>query len=238
VSANVVVVSGSGRYADPWHPFAETSARVAGILSDAGHAVTVTDDVDGRLAALANPHGSGVDLLVLNIGAGRTDEERADVESSDERARGDLSELDAATRDGLLAHLDRGAPLLALHVSSTSLGFVPEWESVLGGIWVRGTSMHPPYSLARIDVATDAHPVVAGIHGFEVEDERYSRLRVSSEPQQLAWHEFEDARHPVLWIHRYGGAEVVYDALGHDAASYDSPEHRAIIANAAAWLLE
>jgi hypothetical protein len=29
----------------------------------------------------------------------------------------------------------------------------------------------------------------------------------------------------------------VYDALGHDGASYDSPEHRAIVANAAAWLL-
>jgi len=238
VSANVVVVSGSGRYADPWHPFAETSARVAGILSEAGHEVTVTDDVDARLAALADPEGSDLDLLVLNIGAGRTPEERADVESSDERTRDGLSALDAATRAGLLAHLDRGAPLLALHVSSTSLGFVPEWESVLGGIWVRGTSMHPPYSLARIDVATDAHPVVAGTPDFELEDERYSRLRVSPEPQQLAWHEFEGARHPVLWLHRYGGAKVVYDALGHDAASYDSPEHRAIIANAAAWLLE
>ena len=202
MSANVVVVSGSGRYADPWHPFAETSARVADILSEAGHAVTVTDDVDARLAALADPESSDVDLLVLNIGAGRTPEERADVESSDERTRDGLSALDAATRAGLLAHLDRGAPLLALHVSSTSLGFVPEWESVLGGIWVRGTSMHPPYSLARIEVATDAHPVVAGIPDFELDDERYSRLRVSPEPQRLAWHEFEGARHPVLFEHR------------------------------------
>ena len=34
MSANVVVVSGSGRYADPWHPLAETSGRVADILRE------------------------------------------------------------------------------------------------------------------------------------------------------------------------------------------------------------
>jgi type 1 glutamine amidotransferase len=237
VSANVVVVSGSGRYADPWHPLAETSGRVADILREQGHTVTVTDDVDHRLAALGDAQGSEVDLLVLNVGAGRTPEERAQVESSDQRPPASVSDADAATRAGLLAHLERGRSLLALHVSSTSFGFMPEWESVLGGIWMRGTSMHPPYSLAHVEVATDAHPVVAGIRDFELNDERYSKLRVSPDAQELAWHRLDGARHPLLWVHRYAGARVVYDALGHDGASYDSPEHRAIVANAAAWLL-
>lgn len=236
MSANILVVCGSDRYADPWHPFAETSARVADVLRETGHAVTVAEDVDARLASLAEP-ANDVDLLVLNVGAGRTPEERAVVEASDEREPQPLSNADAATRDGLLAHVGRGRPVLALHVTSTSFGYMPEWESILGGIWVRGTSMHPPYSLAHIEVATEALPITAGIRDFELHDERYSKLRISPRSQQLAWHEFEGSRHPVLWAHRHGDARVVYDALGHDAASYDSPEHRAILRNAAAWLL-
>lgn len=236
MGSNILVVTGGGRYADPWHPLAETSARVADVLRDAGHIVTIADDVDARLASLADP-ANDVDLLVLNVGAGRTPEERAVVQASDEREPQPLSDADAATRDGLLAHVGRGRSLLALHVSSTTFGYMPEWESILGGIWVRGTSMHPPYSLARIDVATDAHPITAGIHDFELNDERYSKLRVSPRSEQLAWHEFEGGRHPVLWAHRHGDARIVYDALGHDAASYDSPEHRAILRNAADWLL-
>jgi hypothetical protein len=252
VPARITVVSGSGRYADPWHPFAATSARVAEILRDAGHDVTVTDDVDGSLAALAGPAGPtgpadptgptdpgkrNPDLLVLNVGAGGTPEDRAVVQSSDERAAGPLSATDAATRDGLLAYLGRGGALLALHVTSTSFGFLPEWESALGGIWLRGTSMHPPYSLAHIEVATDAHPIVAGIRDFDVNDERYSHLRVSLDVTELAWHALDGARHPVLWARERGSARVVYDALGHDAASYDAPAHRALLRQAAAWLL-
>ncbi|NNC13886.1 ThuA domain-containing protein [Planctomonas sp. JC2975] len=235
MNANVVVVSGSGRYADPWHPFEVTSARVAEVLRDAGHTVTVTDDVDARLAALAAP--GDVDLLVLNLGAGRTPDERDVVQSSDERDPLPLSDADAVTREGLLAYLERGGPLLALHVSSTSFGFMPEWETALGGIWVRGISMHPPYSRAHIEVATDAHPATAGIHDFDVDDERYTYLRVSPEVTELAWHELDGSREPVLWTIERGASRVAYDALGHDAASYDAPEHRAILAQTAAWLL-
>ncbi len=233
MNARVLVLSGSGRYADPWHPLAETSACVADILRAAGCTVTVDDDVDARLASLART--DDVDLLVLNVGAGRTPEERAVVQSSNDREPLPLSDTDAATREGLLAHAAR-RPLLALHASSTSFGFVPEWESVLGGIWVRGTSMHPPYGRARIEVATDAHPVVAGIQDFDTHDERYSCLRVSPEVTPLAWHEYQGS-HPVLWARGRGGARVVYDALGHDARSYDATEQRRIIAQAAGWLL-
>ena len=290
--ARVTVVSGSGRFADPWHPLAETSARVADVLRGAGHEVTVTDDVDGTLAAFgtragragtgkadaegaeagragagkadaegaearrAGAEGAGArrtethgvradapDLLVLNVGAGRMPEERAVVESSDARQAGEGgpsgrdTHTDAATRAGLLAYVDGGRPLLALHVSSTSFGFVPEWEQVLGGIWVRGTSMHPPYSRARIGVATDAHAITRGVHDFELDDERYSHLRVSPAARQLAWHDLDSVRNPVLWTHGYGDARIVYDALGHDSASYDSAAHRAILAQAAEWLL-
>ncbi|WP_460573480.1 ThuA domain-containing protein [Humibacter soli] len=258
--ARITVISGSGRYADPWHPFAETSERIAGILEDAGHDVTISGDVDARLAELvqfapaAQPEpeparstagdreprpdaddgdgADGVDLLVVNVGAPVIRDDSGEITGPWEDP-----EADAASRRGLLAYLASGRPLLAFHVSSTSFGYMPEWESILGGLWVRGTTMHPPYSRAEVEVATDAHDVVAGIHDFEVDDERYTSMRVSPGATQLAWHAHEGLRHPLLWTHEYGASRVVYDALGHDAASYDAPEHRAIVANAAAWLL-
>ena len=228
MSSRVLLLSGAGRYSDPWHPFPETSARVADALRDAGLDVSVSDDVDGALAILSS---EAPDLLVLNIGAAD-----GPLAPGVEEARPDAAR-DAASRDGLLAHLSAGRPLLALHVSSTSLGFVPEWESILGGIWVRGTTMHPDYDRAHIQVDTDAHPIVAGIGDFDTDDERYSWMRVDPAVRALAWQEHDGVRHPLLWTHACGGALVVYDALGHDAASYDSTEARELVGRSARWLL-
>jgi len=213
-----IIVSGSGRYADPWHPFAQTSARVAQILRDAGFEVAIDDDTDAALARLAPASPTQPDLLVVNVGNPQQP-----------------SDADAATRAGLLAHLGRGGGVLALHVAATSFPAIDEWESILGGIWVRGTTMHPDYSRSRIRVFGDRHPIVAGLSDFEVDDERYSDLRVDPAMVPLATHEYEGREHPLLWAHEYGEARVVYDALGHDAASYDAAEHRAIVANAARW---
>lgn len=48
----VLVLSGSGRLADPWHPFAATSAAIAQVAEEAGFAATVVQDPIARLADL------------------------------------------------------------------------------------------------------------------------------------------------------------------------------------------
>jgi type 1 glutamine amidotransferase len=229
---HAVILSGSGRFADPWHPFAETSASVAQILETDGFTTEIAG-VDERMSDL-----SGADLVVVNIGAPSTP---------------DL-EQDTAVHRGLLEYVDTGGPLLVLHVSSTSLPSVPEWESIIGGLWVRGTTMHPDYGLAHLEVYPDRHPIVATTTDFDLYDERYSYLRVASEVVPLAAHRHDGIDHPILWARTYespagtGGVEkpthvsrvparVVYDALGHDARSYDSAEHREIIRRSARWLL-
>lgn len=219
-----LILSGAGRYADPWHPFDATSGRLADILRGEGIDVEVSGEVDARLASLSAPGDRDPDLLVLNIGdpalAGRED-----------------PEAEALGREGLLAYLGRGRPLLVSHVSATSLRGLPEWEAILGALWVRGVSFHPEYGRARIHVPVSSHPIVAGLADFEVDDERYTDLRVAPDVVALASHEHGGREHPLLWARTYGTARVVYDALGHDAASYDSPVHREIVARAARWLL-
>lgn len=245
-----LILSGAGRYGDPWHPFAATSARLADILRAEGFEVEVSSDVDARMAALGGvgagadlgvgagadagrgagglgaTHPAVPDLLVVNIGdPALTDPEHPEPEA------------ERAGREGLLAYLAAGRPLLAMHVSSTSLRGVPEWEDILGGVWVRGTTMHPDYSRARIHVYPERHAIVAGLGDFDVDDERYTYLRTAPDLVPLATHEHDGAEFPLLWARTYGRAKVVYDALGHDTASYDSETHRAIIASAARWLI-
>lgn len=224
-----LILSGAGRYADPWHPFPQTSARLADILREAGFDVEVSEAVDARMAALTHPDDghdgldTDPDLLVLNIG------DPALTGTPD-------PEAEALGRAGLLAYLERGGRLLASHVSSTSLRGIPEWEDILGGVWVRGATFHPDYGRARIHVHPEQHEVVAGLGDFEVDDERYTDLRVATDVVPLASHEHEGREHPLIWARTYGPARVFYDALGHDGASYDSATHREILRRASLWL--
>ena len=68
-------------------------------------------------------------------------------------------------------------------------------------------------------------------------DERYSYLETRPDVTVLYDHHFEDGRHPLVWAREAGPGRVVYDALGHDVTSYDSPGHRALLERSIRWLL-
>jgi len=213
---DAVIVSGGGHYADPWHPFAETSAALAAVVREAGFTVEINDDPDAALAAL----GDGVRLVVVNAG------DPGDAPASPQAAAA-ASALDRA--------LDRGIGVLAMHAAAASLRAYPAYERLLGGRWVREVSWHPPFGEARVHVVGD-HAVADGLADFTVLDERYTGLRVFGEIEPIAEHEEGGARHPLVWAREVGRSRIVYDALGHDARSFDSSAHRALITSALRWL--
>lgn len=227
----VLLLSGVGRYADPWHPFAETSAALAGLLREAGYDVDIPPDVDAALEGLAAADDTALpDLLAVNVGLPRDGQPSPGTP-------------DAAA--GLTRWLSSTRPLLASHVSSTSFVDLPEWEAGLGGRWVRGQSMHPEYGPAAIHILPGSGPLVAGIGDFKLPDERYSWLRTAPGITVHATHTHDGVEHPVMWSFERGSDPAVpgsgagrtfYDALGHDAASYESTEHRELLRRALAWL--
>lgn len=225
-----LLLSGVGRYADPWHPFAATSAALAGLLGEAGFSVELAEDVDAALAGMAapgpaapgGPADAGLpDLLVVNIGLPRDD-------------RPSPGNPEAAA--GLRRWLTDGRPLLVSHVSSTSFLDSPAWAEALGGRWIRGTSMHPDYGPATIHVVPESGALVEGIEDFALLDERYSYLQTAPTITVHATHTHEDREHPVMWSQDRLPGRTFYDALGHDAASFQSPEHREILLRAITWL--
>ena len=207
-----LILSGGTVYADPWHPFAETSDRLAGILRGVGIDTEIRDDVEDALADL-----SGVDLIVPNAAAGPDSEKRA------------------GAREGLLAYLARGGGVLAVHVGAAGLAGIPEWEAVTGMAWVDDRSSHSPVGWASVSVHPDRHPIAAPLKDFELRDECYRDLRLSGESAPFVTHRHAGTVHPLVWVRPHGTARIVVDTLGHDGTSYDSREHRLLIERAALW---
>ncbi|WP_203136545.1 ThuA domain-containing protein [Microbacterium sp. JZ31] len=208
-----VIATGSGRYADPWHPFAETSDRLRRMLEEAGFAVDIAP-VDDALQRLV-----GADLLVVNAG---------DPWDEDPPAVG----APAASVAGLEAALERGIGVLAMHAALSSLRDHAAWAPAVGGVWLPRASMHPPISDATF--SWSAHPL-AGTEPLTAFDERYAFLQAVGEREVVATHEHAGVVHPVVWVREHGAARVAVDLLGHDTRSYDSPSHRALIARLATW---
>jgi type 1 glutamine amidotransferase len=210
-----LVLSGGGKFADPWHRFARTSARLADVLWSLGHHVEVTDFVSDRVADLAH-----FDLIVVNAAAG---------------PGLSAAEQDAA-RDGLRAALDRGVGVLAMHVGVGALLRLPQWEAVTGAAWVEGQSGHPPLGPARVQTHQDRHPIVGSVPDFDVTDERYTGLRLAPGLVPLATHRHQGRQYPLVWARDLGRTRVVADTLGHDPRSYDSAGHRRLLTHAVRWL--
>jgi uncharacterized protein len=215
---DALVISGSASYADPWHPFPTTSARIADIVGDLGYSVDITEQVEPALRRPGNCR-----LLIINIG---------------NPAESRPTEVISAARAGLERHLATRGALLGMHSSITSLTTMPEWRGILGGTWIRGHSMHPPRSEATILLATSEHPITAGLADFAVIDERYSYLETEPDITVLYEHDHDGIRHPLVWTRQSDQHRVVYDGLGHDAASFDSPGHQVLLRRSVRWLLQ
>lgn len=218
-----VVISGAGRYADPWHDFAGTSAQLVTELTALG--------LTGEVATLGEaelPVGP-VELLVVNAGGGSTP--RAVTDSlADQRAEA----LADWVRDAVAA----GVPVLVTHTGSNTFYDDGRWAALIGGRWVPGTSWHPPMTATRVQSTETAHPITAGLTELAVTDERYCDLEVHPGNAVLVDHAEDGRRHPIVWARETGGVRVVHDALGHDPRAYVSADRRALLAREVDWLLQ
>lgn len=142
----IVVLTGIGVHADPWHALGATSEAIAGVLAAVGAV---------RVITTADPIGEA-DLLVVN-------------------ASGDLAEPEtdsSALVDAILGHADAGRPVLATHSSTLAFRDDARWAQLLGGRWVPGVSMHPQIGHALVQSTGTALLE----DDFVLYDERYSHL--------------------------------------------------------------
>jgi type 1 glutamine amidotransferase len=219
------------------HPLENSAPSLTATLARAGIESDVVEDVEQGCRMLA---GGGYDLLTFSAIRWRM----LAPQYEQYRARWALA-FSEAGREAIRAHLRGGGAMLAMHAASISFDDWPEWGEILGGHWVWGQSGHPPFG--EVDVRFDggaASPLIEGLPAFQCKDEVYGGLWVAPDVRPLA-----EARAlvaadgtagpwtPVLWTRQWQGGRVVYDALGHDAASLDHPVHQKLITRAALWAL-
>lgn len=181
---------------------------------EAGFDVGVTTDVETGLADLVD---GGPDLVVLNCGTG-----------------GSPTPRETGVEGGVVSHLKRGGGILALHVAATIFTEWPGWEEILGGRWVRGTTMHPaqgPFTVSisggkDLDMEDGEFPTV---------DEAYTYLRLAPTATVLATNSVAADDQPIWWLNEWGSARVAYDALGHDVGAYEAESQREFIRRASWW---
>lgn len=231
----VLILSGADRYSDPWHPYTTTSTEIAKIVRSAGFEVTISTRIDEQLADL-----NGVSVLVVNSGDpnGPSKDilftaENSSVVTSEAISK---SVLDQA-RVGLTTALKRGLGVLVMHSGVASLRDYPAYTELLGGSWVRDVSWHPPHGIVQVLFRRITHPVTSGLRDFTLLDERYTNLLITAPIEVLAEHEEAGQRYPLIWARSLGNSRLIYDALGHDARSYESAEHRRVLVRALNWLL-
>jgi len=133
--------------------------------------------------------------------------------------------------------------LLGLHTASLCFDDWEGWKDVLGAVWMWGRSHHPPYGRVEVTPTATGHEITAGLGAFELNDEVYSGLELTSGIQPLLTatpcstpSENNRSAAPVLWARSFGRGRVVYDALGHDRSSLEHPIHGHILARSARWL--
>jgi hypothetical protein len=220
-SDDIVILTGHGRYADPWHPFATTSDIVRRWLHAAGLSspVVVVDDVDEQLRRWGG--GSPLPrLVVANLGLPRD---------------GGQVPADRVALRGLERLRDGAVPVLALHVAATTFIDAPVWRELLGGRWIRGTSWHPPQDAFTVR-ALPTH-AAAALGDGRTTDERYARLARDPDVTVIAAHEVDGEPEPTAWLLERSARRAAYVSLGHDEAAYGDVMEILFVA-CVNWLLQ
>lgn len=217
-----IIYSGSDRFDGKFHDHAATSQRIAEILREI--------DIDARIRSfrpryIRETDLDTADLVILNVAHGLPGPDDAD---------------DAAWADAwqtIDTYVRRGGPLMLRHLSSAIFAHDPVWKHRIGGVWLPGTSMHPPISDAIVTVKANAHPIVAGLSDFPIYDEMYSYLQIDPAITVLATHMFEGVEHPLAWATEAAGNRVVYDAIGHGVEAFDAEGAVRLLQREALWLI-
>lgn len=151
-----------------------------------------------------------------------------------------------AQRDAFRRYVASGRPVLAFHAGIISYPEWPEYARLVGFHWRRGFTNHANYGEYPVKVATDSHPVVAGVGDFTVRDELYYNVVTPPEmPLRVHAHApFAPAVDFPLVLtaegpegRTAGAGRTAYLAIGHSLESLQPPAVRRLVRNAVGWLL-
>lgn len=137
-----------------------------------------------------------------------------------------------------------GRPVLAHHGAIASYDDWPRFGELLGFTWVWGETGHSSIGDYHVHVLSSHHPIIAGVESFDIKDELYYDVKVTSDliPEVHAEAEWRGQGLPMVLTASGGRVEgagrTAYLANGHDLAAFACPAMPLLWLNTVNWLLE
>lgn len=156
---------------------------------------------------------------------------------------GDLG-LDGGQKQALLEFVVRGGGFAGFHsATDTEYGW-PEYHDLIGATF----DGHPWHQSVVVQVDDPTHPAVQALGArLLLDDEIYqfrdwrpgSAVLLSLDPSSVdvALGKDNPWGHPLAWVRTPDAGRVFYCALGHEAATWESPQFQALLRDGIGWVL-
>lgn len=212
------------------HDFPSSSAVLAEVLSPVATSAVVDD-----MSAAARRLNSG-EFDVLTVYACWFT--MTDARYNDEQRAQWARTTPADFREAVAGHLGAGRGVCVLHTGLLCFTDWQDWPRIVGGDWTWGRSWHPAPAAMRADRRPDAvdHPVVAGIDGLDVFDERYCDIDARPDSTVLMSSGGPEGEFPTVWVCDSEAGRRAYSSLGHDRVSLTEPTHARLVRRLLTWV--
>ena len=150
-----------------------------------------------------------------------------------------------AQKKNLLALLDKGVGVVALHHCLGSYQDWPEYKAIIGckyhlSKWVEEGVERPGSGYRegvdiKVHVEDDKHPITSGMTDFTVHDEVYNKQSFDAKNQVLLTTDHPQSDKSLAWVREYGKARVCAIQLGHGPGTFANPVYRRLVHRAIQW---
>ncbi len=146
----------------------------------------------------------------------------------------------------LLALLDRGVGVVALHHSLANFQDWPEYAKIIGARFFTkpGEIDGQQYKVSgwkegveiKVHVEDADHPITKGLKDFVVKDETYINQWHDPSAKLLLSTDEKTNDKPLAWAKTYGRTRTAAMQLGHGPEIYTDPSYRQFVAQAIRWV--
>jgi putative membrane-bound dehydrogenase-like protein len=130
----------------------------------------------------------------------------------------------------LLAFVENGKGLIALHCASYCFLNSPKYVSLVGGQFESHKT-----GVFRTRIVDAKHPAMKGVQEFEAWDETYKHHRLAGDRHVLMVRAEGDRNEPWTWVRTQGKGRVFYTASGHDERVFRHPDYHRLVIQGIRW---
>ena len=139
--------------------------------------------------------------------------------------------LTEAQEQALVAFVEGGKGLVALHCASAMFTSAPRYIPLVGGEFrSHGTGDF------SAEIVQPEHPVMRGLKPFTTWDETYVHNRHNPVDRTVLMERVDEkGREPYTWVRTQGKGRVFYTAFGHDERTWRNPGFQQLVERGTLW---